>query len=173
VSKKLILGGARSGKSKYAEAQALDIAKAYRKKLIYVATATPGDDEMRSRIHRHKGERSEQWQVIEEPICLAGVLSDFNDPSYCILIDCLTLWMTNNLINKSLPVNKVSFLESIKCSQATILMVSNEVGSGIVPLGALSREFVDESGWLHQELSLICDEVVLIVAGLPLVLKKN
>ena len=172
MSKKLILGGARSGKSRYAESQALDIAKAHNKQLIYIATAQAGDDEMQLRIQRHRDERSQQWQVIEEPFCLAGVLSNYNDPSYCILIDCLTLWITNNLLSNSLASNKKNFLEAIKCSQATILMVSNEVGSGIVPMGALSREFVDESGWLHQELSPICDEVALIVAGLPLFLKK-
>lgn len=109
MSKKLILGGARSGKSRYAETQALDIAKAHNKNLIYIATAQAGDDEMQLRMQRHRDERSQQWQVIEELFCLADVLNNFNDPSYCILIDCLTLWMTNNLLNNSLASNKEKF----------------------------------------------------------------
>ncbi len=172
MTKKLILGGARSGKSQYAEAQAIDIAKSKSKELIYIATATADDKEMRLRIKQHAERRGEGWELVEEPLDLAEAIKCFNDESYCILIDCLTLWLSNNLFKDSLPKNKETFLDAFKDSKATILLVSNEVGSGIVPMGELSRQFVDESGCLHQELATICDEVALVVAGLPLLLKQ-
>ncbi len=172
MTKKLILGGARSGKSSYAEKQAIDIAKSDNKELLYIATATVNDEEMRVRIKQHSSRRDQSWTLIEEPMNLAEPIDRFNSANYCILIDCLTLWLSNNLLSNSLRLNQEIFLDSFKKSQATILLVSNEVGSGIVPMGELSRQFVDESGWLHQELASICDEVSLVVAGLPLFLKQ-
>jgi len=172
MKKKLILGGARSGKSSYAEKQAIDIAKSESKELLYIATATNNDGEMRIRIKQHAQRRTEDWRLIEEPINLAIPIDKFNSDNYCILIDCLTLWLSNNLLSDSFPANKELFLNAFKRSQATILLVSNEVGSGVVPMGELSRQFVDESGWLHQELASICDEVALVVAGLPLLFKQ-
>lgn len=172
MKKKLILGGARSGKSSYAEKQAIDIAKSENKELIYIATATDNDDEMCMRIKQHAQRRTEDWKLIEEPFNLAAPIDKFTSRNHCILIDCLTLWLSNNLLSNNFPANKKLFLNAFKRSQATILLVSNEVGSGVVPMGELSRQFVDESGWLHQELASMCDEVALVVAGLPLFLKQ-
>lgn len=170
--KHLILGGARSGKSAYAEKQALKNTRFLSQTLLYIATATKTNDaEMLQRIEHHQQHRDARWQLIEEPIDLAAVINQYNSPDDCLLIDCLTLWLTNALLEGSWVDVKESFLQAVKKSQATIYFVSNEVGSGIVPLGELSRQFVDESGWLHQELANDSERVSLIVAGLPLVLK--
>lgn len=164
----LILGGARSGKSRYAEqcAQALRPSR----KRLYVATATAGDDEMSDRIQQHQERRDEQWQLIEEPIHLANVLDHAQGDSV-ILIDCLTLWLSNCLHEKCWVEQRDAFLRLLSETQANVIMVSNEVGSGIVPMGELSRQFVDQSGWLHQEIASVCTHVNLVVAGLPLALK--
>jgi adenosylcobinamide kinase / adenosylcobinamide-phosphate guanylyltransferase len=180
----LILGGARSGKSAYAEHQALTdnpIGDGIREQagadlastnFWYVATATVGDDsEMYQRIEHHQANRDKRWQLIEAPLDIAGVIHTHNTPQDCILIDCLTLWLTNALLEGSWTTRKKEFLAAVKVSQAKLYFVSNEVGSGIVPLGELSRQFVDESGWLHQTLATYCDRVTLVVAGLPLALK--
>ncbi|MGH1487081.1 MAG: bifunctional adenosylcobinamide kinase/adenosylcobinamide-phosphate guanylyltransferase [Cellvibrionaceae bacterium] len=176
--KHLILGGARSGKSRFAEEQALSLeTRSKRKQLVYVATATAGDNEMSERIQHHQQRREEQshkqqWQVIEEPLNLADVILRFQEADHCVLIDCLTLWITNGLLSKQWPARRQAFIEALQKSSATVLLVSNEVGSGVVPLGELSRDFVDESGRLHQELASLCDQVTLVVAGLPLSLKS-
>jgi adenosylcobinamide kinase/adenosylcobinamide-phosphate guanylyltransferase len=172
--KQLILGGARSGKSTYAEQQALDNIARSSQRLWYVATATVRDDaEMIQRIEHHQQRRDSRWQLIEEPVDLASVLAKYNSPEDCLLIDCLTLWLTNTLLNGTWLDAKEHFLRALETSQATIYLVSNEVGSGIVPLGELSRQFVDESGWLHQALAQHCERVTLVVAGLPLHLKPQ
>ncbi|MEO0443605.1 MAG: bifunctional adenosylcobinamide kinase/adenosylcobinamide-phosphate guanylyltransferase [Pseudomonadota bacterium] len=171
--KKLILGGARSGKSRYAEQQLETIAQQHGQQLIYVATATAGDREMARRIQYHQQRRASQWQLVEEPVELASRLQTYNDKRYGILIDCLTLWLSNALIRDDWAELKASFIKAVDESEATIFLVSNEVGSGIVPLGELSRQFVDESGWLHQELATLCQQVTLVVAGLPLVIKST
>jgi len=189
MSKHLILGGARSGKSRYAEELALASASEHQQHLYYIATAARyGDDaEMQQRIALHQQRRIEQlenmtrssdssvnpWQLIEEPIALADVIRQYDSPEHCLLIDCLTLWLTNALLGECWDAQKADFLQALQQSQATIFLVSNEVGSGIVPLGELSRQFVDESGTLHQTLSPLCEQVSLVVAGLPLVLKSN
>ena len=171
--KHLILGGARSGKSCYAEQQAEALAKQNNQQLIYVATATAGDTEMSERIQQHQNRRSKCWHLVEESLQLADIIHQYNDEKYCILIDCLTLWISNGLVMEQWSSFKQAFLTSLSDSKATMLIVSNEVGSGIVPMGQLSRQFVDESGWLHQSLAASCDSVVLIVAGLPLKLKDT
>jgi adenosylcobinamide kinase/adenosylcobinamide-phosphate guanylyltransferase len=171
IMKHLILGGARSGKSRFAEQQAKQCADASGQQLMYVATATAGDEEMKSRIQQHKDHRGSQWHLVEEPLSLSSIIERHRSPNDCLLVDCLTLWLSNCLMEKVWPAQRSDFLQVLKKSQATIFMVSNEVGSGIVPLGELSRTFVDESGWLHQELATLSDEVSLIVAGLPLTLK--
>lgn len=174
MSKQLILGGARSGKSAYAEQQALQQASEQHQQLYYIATATVGtDQEMLVRIEQHQQQRDKCWQLIEAPLDLAAVIKRYDSPEHCLLIDCLTLWLTNALMNNTWPEAKQDFLQALSASQASIYMVSNEVGSGIVPLGELSRQFVDESGWLHQELAASCEQVTLVVAGLPLALKKS
>lgn len=171
TQKHLVLGGARSGKSAYAEQQIQQLAALESKQLVYVATATAGDQEMSDRIARHQIDRqNDDWLLIEQAIDLASVLNDASS-NQCLLIDCLSLWLSNCLHQDCWEVQKTAYLDAIIRSQADVLMVSNEVGSGIVPMGELSRRFVDEIGWLHQTLAKSCDRVTLIVAGLPSKLK--
>ena len=171
--KELILGGARSGKSQYAEQQVLALAK----QPIYLATGTAGDSEMAERIAHHQQRRGQHWQLVEEPTALASALKKWDAKDRVILIDCLTLWISNCLIQPQQPEQcleneKQALLDILPQLRADIFIVSNEVGSGVVPLGQLSRQFVDHSGWLHQALAKMCDRVTLVVAGLPLALKK-
>jgi len=174
----LILGGARSGKSRLAEQRALEWQAQTRGELIYLATASAGDDEMSHRIHQHQARRNERWQLIEEPLDLAGAIAGqqaLKQPA-CLLIDCLTLWISNCLHSGCWETERERLLAQVQTltagsSALQLIMVSNEVGSGIVPLGELSRDFVDASGWLHQALAQACEQVTLVVAGLPLELK--
>ena len=168
----LILGGARSGKSSYAEQLTLDAVaqSSTESKLIYLATATAQDNEMSDRIKHHQTRRNQQWLTIEEPIKLAERINQLQGNSI-VLIDCLTLWLSNCLHQECWSKQKTEFLIALEKSNTQIFIVSNEVGSGIVPMGALSRQFVDESGWLHQQLAQISNKVTLVVAGLPMTLK--
>jgi len=171
----LILGGARSGKSRLAEKLAYDSEL----QLVYVATATAGDEEMQARIQRHREDRSEDgWFTVEEQEDLAGVIELYAKQNKCVLIDCLTLWLSNCLHNNSWLANKKRFIEQLEKLQkietnCQIIMVSNETGLGVVPLGELARTFVDESGFMHQEIASIADTVTLVAAGLPLKLKPK
>ncbi len=167
--KHLILGGARSGKSKIAE----DLAIATGKQLHYIATGWAGDGEMSDRIAHHKARRSEQWTLIEEPIKLAEALTRVSDKGNAVVIDCLTLWLCNCMTEECVEAEKLLLLQAVEQTEADIFIVSNEVGSGVVPLGNLPRVFVDESGWIHQGLAAISDRVSLVVAGLPLSLKGD
>lgn len=185
--KHLILGGARSGKSRFAEAQALArlekqhalAAKEVAPPLYYIATATADDEEMRQRIQHHAQQRSHLWQLVECPIHLADTLLKLENDCHIqgadcpsvILIDCLTLWISNTMHQGCFEQEQRALLLAIKHMQSDILLVSNEVGSGIVPLGNLSRDFVDNAGRLHQALAQSCEQVSLVVAGLPLTLK--
>lgn len=170
--KQLILGGARSGKSRYAEQQAEKLAASQQQTLIYVATATAEDGEMCARIQQHQQRRGAQWQLVEQPLHLSETLERYNRPDHCVLVDCLTLWLTNALLADQWPTVRSAFLSALENTQANVLCVSNEVGSGVVPMGELSREFVDESGRLHQQLAVLFEQVTLVVAGLPLMLKE-
>ena len=170
TTKHLVLGGARSGKSAFAERCALQIAKDQNKQLVYVATAEAGDEEMRQRIERHQSDRDDLWLLTEQPLHLAQVLTQANT-SQCLLVDCLTLWLSNCLHQNKWPEQKFVFIQALSTCPADIILVSNEVGSGVIPMGELSRTFVDELGWLHQEVAQICNNVNLIVAGLPVKLK--
>lgn len=175
----LVLGGARSGKSRFAEQAARDSLK----DVVYVATATVYDDEMQQRIDRHIHDRPSHWLTVEEPLLLAQALKQQASEQTCILVDCLTLWLTNVLMTeqgqsddnleeiKSLADYKTELLETLVNLPGQIILVSNEVGQGIVPMGELSRRFVDEAGWLHQDIARIANQVTLVVAGLPMVLK--
>ncbi|MCW8875866.1 MAG: bifunctional adenosylcobinamide kinase/adenosylcobinamide-phosphate guanylyltransferase [Kangiellaceae bacterium] len=172
----LVLGGARSGKSRFAESVAQGISDTNKnKEITYIATATAGDDEMRARIAHHQASRPDEWQLIEETLYLSTRLADLA-PGSVVIIECLTLWLTNWLCSEneqSWLIEKQAFLESLKHSQAEVILVSNEVGSGIVPLGELSREFVDQAGWLNQSVAAIADEVTLVVAGFPVSVKSS
>ncbi len=170
----LVLGGARSGKSRYAENYATE----FNGEVLYLATAFPGDEEMAARIKRHVGGRPVHWKTIEEPVRLASTLLENDGAGKLFLVDCLTLWLSNILFSDAEIANEQRFehektelfavLPSLK---ADILMVSNEVGQGIVPLNAMSRRFVDEAGWLHQKLAKMSDRVTFVTAGLPQKLK--
>ena len=168
--KELILGGARSGKSGRAEINAV----ASGLKVIYVATATAGDGEMEERIAHHRGRRPETWELVEEPIRLASALESNASPDSCLLVDCLTLWLSNLLCSEDealLRKERGRLLELLPTLSGHIILVSNEVGMSIVPGDPLSRRYRDETGWLHQELAQICDRVTFVVAGLPQILK--
>ncbi|MES1947644.1 bifunctional adenosylcobalamin biosynthesis protein CobP [Salinisphaera sp. C84B14] len=172
--KTLVLGGTRSGKSRHAETRALSLPVA---RWFYVATAQAGDDEMAARIQHHREQRDTRWQTVEAPRALGACLRRLDGPDRCILVDCLTLWLSNCLAEDTGTLTwaeeRDALLATVDASRARLIFVSNEVGSGIVPLGALSRRFADEAGRLHQALAACCDTVTLVVAGLPLTLKEN
>jgi len=167
----LILGGARSGKSALAER----LAAASGNEVVYIATALAGaaaDAEMAARIALHRQRRPSHWLLVEEPLRLAAVLEEQAREGRSLLVDCLTLWLTNLLFfdeGAQLEPEKQRLLALLPPGE--VLLVSNEVGMGIVPLGEISRRFQDETGLLHQQLAGLCDRVVLTVAGLPHLLK--
>ncbi|MGE8415311.1 MAG: bifunctional adenosylcobinamide kinase/adenosylcobinamide-phosphate guanylyltransferase [Pseudomonas sp.] len=166
----LILGGARSGKSRLAETLASDSALA----VTYIATSQPLDGEMNQRIAHHRQRRPTHWGLIEEPLELARVLQQAAGYGHCLLVDCLTLWLTNLLMLEDqdrLHAEREALLHCVAELPGHIIFVSNETGMGVVPLGELTRRYVDEAGWLHQALAERCQRVVLTVAGLPLTLK--
>lgn len=164
----LILGGARSGKSRLAEQRAEETGMS----LLYLATATAGDGEMSERIRHHQERRKQQWALVEEPTALADVLSHHAQADRCILVDCLTLWVSNCLHQNCWKQQRDALLAVVEDLPGHIVFVSNETGMGVVPMGELSRKFVDESGFFHQQLAALCDQVTLVVAGLPLILKQ-
>lgn len=172
----LILGGARSGKSRYAEQCA-----AKSSQVVYIATATADDAAMSRRIEHHQQSRPGHWPTIEEPLylshCVESHLIDApNKPVPTLLIDCMTLWLSNWLCGKNLEGwhdERDAFLDAIQRYSGEVIIVSNEVGNGIVPLGELTREFVDQAGWLNQALAKVANEVSLVVAGCPLPLKPK
>ena len=166
----LILGGARSGKSRLAE----KLASATRLPVTYIATSQPLDGEMNDRVAQHRARRPAEWALVEEPLALARVLRDNAGSGQCLLVDCLTLWLTNLLMldnPEQLNAERDALLECVGALPGEIIFVSNETGMGVVPLGELTRRYVDEAGWLHQALAERCQRVVLTVAGLPLTLK--
>lgn len=166
----LILGGARSGKSRLAEQTAISMQLA----VTYVATAQALDSEMQSRIAHHQNQRPAHWSLIEEPLFLAKTLQKIDQPNQIILVDCLTLWLTNLLLLDDQNVQEFECEQLLKVLpklQSEIILVSNETGLGVVPLGEISRRFVDEAGRLHQALGQIADKVVFCVAGFPMILK--
>jgi len=166
----LILGGARSGKSRLAEQTAISMQLA----VTYVATAQALDPEMQSRIAHHQNQRPIHWALVEEPLFLAKALQEIDRPNQIILVDCLTLWLTNLLLLEDKNVQQFEceqLLKVLPILQSEIILVSNETGLGVVPLGEISRRFVDEAGRLHQALGQIADKVVFCVAGFPMILK--
>ncbi len=168
----LILGGARSGKSRLAEQRAADSGLA----VTYIATSQPLDGEMNERVQLHRQRRPEHWGLVEEPLELARVLREQASPRHCLLVDCLTLWLTNLLMldnRHRLAQEREALLQCLADLPGEIIFVSNETGLGVVPLGELTRRYVDEAGWLHQALAERCQRVTLTVAGLPLTLKGS
>jgi adenosylcobinamide kinase / adenosylcobinamide-phosphate guanylyltransferase len=181
MTRSFVFGGARSGKSAYAES----ICAASGKPVVYVATAQGGDAEMQARIAHHRERRDAGWTTIEEPLALADVLHNLSSPGNVILVDCLTVWLSNLLfcdarnypdVGRIDPPQRYlqeldAFLAALEQAKGDVVIVSNEVGMGIVPQGAISRWFVDEAGRLNQAVAARCEHAVWVAAGLPLVLK--
>lgn len=163
----LVLGGARSGKSRYAENLVRQAGGG-----IYLATAQALDAEMAARIARHRADRGSGWTTVEEPLDLAGALARAAEAGQPILVDCLTLWLSNLMgAGRTVTAETVRLLDTLKTISVPIVLVSNEVGLGIVPDNALARAFRDEAGRLNQAVAQAADRVVFLAAGLPLSLK--
>lgn len=174
MSVHLILGGARSGKSHYAEQAAITSGLP----VTYIATAQVYDDEFAQRVEHHKKRRPKHWTVIEAPFNLAATLLEHDQAGSCIIVDCLTLWLAQCICPDCTPPEgcdwdkeRTALVEALPQIKGTILLVSNEVGMGIVPLGEINRQFQDEQGRLNQTVAQLADEVSFIAAGLPLKLK--
>jgi adenosylcobinamide kinase/adenosylcobinamide-phosphate guanylyltransferase len=172
----LVLGGARSGKSRFAQQLATDS----QLPVLYIATATALDKEMQERIIRHQHDRPAEWQLRECPLDLSHVLAEECPKQQTILVDCLTLWLNNQLFHQptqdfaALFNTLIATLSNANTKvNANIIFVANEVGLGVIPLGEISRQFVDEAGRLNQQLAKIANKVFFIAAGLPLTLKGN
>lgn len=166
----LILGGARSGKSSYAEQLVLGSGLAP----VYLATAQSGDAEMAERIAAHKERRGGEWTTIEEPLDLAGTLASTDAAGNCVLVDCLTLWITNILLaERDVGAAIDTTVASLGSIRSTLIFVSNETGLGIVPDNALARRFRDLNGIANQKLAAAADQVIFMAAGLPLTLKHS
>lgn len=182
----LILGGARSGKSALAER----LARESGKEVLYLATSRAGDGEMSARIAHHRARRPPHWRTLEEPLLLAASLRSACAPERIVLVDCLTLWLTNLMLCGVAEVpeagddsgrfapppefdsQRTAFLDFLEQGlPGELLLVSNEVGMGIVPMGALARRFADEAGLLNQAVAARAQRVILVAAGLPLTLK--
>ena len=166
----LILGGARCGKSAYAEKLAINNGR----QKIYIATAELLDSEMQKRIALHQERRGEDWNTLEIPLALADAITSPDYKNSVILVDCLTLWLSN-LLHYGWDVNTTTekLAHSITQTEANIILVSNEVGQGIVPDNALARKFRDEAGILHQKIAAISTQVIWMVAGIPTIIKDS
>lgn len=164
----LVLGGARSGKSRYAEG----LVSATPPPWTYIATAQAFDDEMELRLAHHRSRRDERWRTVEEPLELGPLIARHSSEGGAVLIDCLTLWLSNVLLNgRDTERASAELIDALARAEGQIVIVSNEVGFGIVPDNRLAREFRDAQGWLNQAVARVADQVVLIAAGLPLTLK--
>jgi adenosylcobinamide kinase/adenosylcobinamide-phosphate guanylyltransferase len=168
----LITGGARSGKSRYAEQRAIEMGA----RPLYVATAEAKDEEMAQRITAHRKRRGDQWRTIEEPLELAETLLAERGKTDCVLVDCLTLWVSNLLIQRDdkYASEKVDdLIDKLPQLNFHLVFVTNEVGWGIVPDNSLARKFRDLAGWTNQRMAQAANEVILMVAGMPVIAKKE
>lgn len=171
MTKTLILGGARSGKSSLAET----LAKTS-EQVTYIATATAFDIEMSQRIQLHQQQRPNSWLLIECPLLLREALDQLSGSGQTVLVDCLTLWLNNQLYHQpeqDFALARQQLADTVSQFEDKLILVSNEVGMGLVPMGELNRMFVDQQGWLNQQLARVCDEVIFVAAGLPLYLKRG
>ena len=187
-----ILGGQRSGKSRRAELLARDwLAQSPHHKAVMIATATAWDDEMKDRIARHQLDRAERvpgMTTVEEPVNLGGAVQTHSKPQTIVVVDCLTLWLTNLLMphedaesshknrlnvppELQIPAQAASLLIAIKNALGPVILVGNEIGLGVIPMGRETRGFVDALGRLNQEIAAACERVTFMAAGLPLTLK--
>jgi adenosylcobinamide kinase/adenosylcobinamide-phosphate guanylyltransferase len=164
----LVLGGARSGKSRFAQTYA----EASGLERVFIATAEAYDDEMRARIERHRADRDGDWTTVDAPIALAEAILTQSEPDRIVLVDCLTLWVSNLVLaERDLVTATDSLVYAIDAAKGPVVLVSNEVGWGIVPENALARRFRDEAGIVNQRVAAAVNTVRLIVAGLPMPLK--
>ena len=196
-----ILGGQRSGKSRRAEALAQRwLAQSPLHRAVLIATAEPWDEEMRTRIARHQRDRAERvpgMRTVEEPMALGDALAQYSNPRTLVVVDCLTLWLTNLLMphepaeerrgnaesslnhqsNKPLAPDSraqaAMLLIAIKQAPGPVVLVGNEIGLGVIPLGRETRAFVNALGWLNQDVAAVCERVTFMAAGLPLTLKGS
>lgn len=170
----LIIGGCRSGKSSHALALG---AQATGNRRLFVATCQPHDAEMKERIHRHQLERGDQWQTEETPIDIVGVIQHKGPETDIMLIDCLTLWVNNLLMahedDSDIRAEMNRLYNVIQYPPCSVILVSNEVGTGIVPENPLARRFRDLTGWCNQNLAARCTDVVWMVAGIPVTIKPS
>jgi adenosylcobinamide kinase / adenosylcobinamide-phosphate guanylyltransferase len=163
----LVTGGARSGKSRFAEG----LIAAQPPPWVYVATGEAGDAEMAARIAAHQARRGPEWKIVEAPHDLVGALSSVSSAT-AVLVDCLTFWLSNRMLaGANLEEEGARLTQALTRHAGTLVLVTNEVGSSVVPDNALARRFQDHQGWLNQRIAALADRVVLVVAGLPLVLK--
>jgi len=163
-----VLGGARSGKSSFAEG----LIEASGRQAVYLATGRAWDEEMSERIDQHKARRGEIWSTVEEPLDLVGALEAHAADDKAILVDCLTLWLTNLMMAESdVAAETAKLAEALPRLKGAIICVSNEVGLGIVPENALARAFRDHAGRLHQSVAAVATTVYFVAAGLPLKMK--
>ncbi|MDY7579529.1 bifunctional adenosylcobinamide kinase/adenosylcobinamide-phosphate guanylyltransferase [Herbaspirillum sp. RTI4] len=177
----LVFGGNRSGKSAHAE----QLAAVTGREVIYLATAQAGDSEMQTRIEQHRARRPAVWRTVESPLALGAAITEWSAPQRVLLIDCLTVWLSNLLFSEirdypeigaieppaAFAEQRAAFLHALASAKGEVILVSGEVGMGIVPQGALSRWFVDEAGRLNQDVAAICERAVFVAAGLPLLMK--
>ncbi len=170
INTTLLLGGARSGKSSFGEEKALMSGLLP----VYIATAEARDGEMKDRIHRHQKQRGQSWQTIEEPLNLTRIIEQEARPERILLVDCLTLWLSNLLEKNIDPVKATDDLcLALSTVRGPVILISNEVGQGIVPANPLARRFRDEAGRLNQRIAAVVSDVSFIIAGLCLPLKRD
>jgi adenosylcobinamide kinase/adenosylcobinamide-phosphate guanylyltransferase len=164
----LVIGGARSGKSRYAQSRV----EACPGTLAFIATAEPGDAEMAERIARHRADRGPRWTAHEAAHELPAAIDLAQRSAGAILVDCLTLWLSNLMMQeRDIDAETRALADAVRGCRVPIALVTNEVGQGIVPMNPLARRFRDDAGWLNQHMAAVAGEVVLVTAGLPLTLK--
>ena len=169
-----VTGGARSGKTGHALEIVEELSRKTGAAKIYLATAQAWDDEMKDRIQRHKLERGPDWSTLEEPMELVRTIREHSRKDTILLVDCLTLWLTNILLaDADIDAERKALVAALGEAKGPIVLVSNEVGLGIVPENKLARRFRDEAGWLNQAVAKRAEKAVLIASGLPLVLKDS
>ena len=169
----LVLGGCRSGKSSHA----LSLADGMGGRRVFVATCVPRDDEMKERVDRHRRERDDSWKTLEVPVDLAGAITAHSPTADVMLVDCLTLWLSNLLVQTQ-DIGRIrrqidDLAEAVKAAPHAVILVSNEVGAGIVPENRLARLYRDLAGWTNQAMAAACDRVVWTVAGIPVTIKPT
>lgn len=169
-----VTGGCKSGKSAFAQAEA---EKAFKENRVFLATCQPLDSEMEKRIARHQADRDQTWKTVEEPVNIPEAIESIGPEADVILLDCITLWITNLMLAGRTPgeieEQGKRLVQSIKSAPCMVVVVSNEVGAGIVPENKLARAFRDAAGMVNQMIAACADKVVLSVAGIPVVIKDS